>query len=168
MVLSWGREDLGWISGGSSLLCEWWGARTGCPERLWMPRPWRCSRPGWMGASAAWSSIKWGGWWSCLWWGGWSLMNLEVPSNPSYSMILWKFTQIISCTFVVKTCWAVSFPALQNMEDFSPKYCVQPIAVGQENLVLWDSTITKLYEKPQTKTVQQCGVVQLWKATEIS
>ena len=21
---------------------------TGCPERLWMPRPWRCSRPGWL------------------------------------------------------------------------------------------------------------------------
>jgi len=20
-----------------------------CPERLWMPHPWRCSRPGWMG-----------------------------------------------------------------------------------------------------------------------
>ena len=20
-----------------------------CPERLWMPYPWRCSRPGWMG-----------------------------------------------------------------------------------------------------------------------
>ena len=46
MVLSWGREDLGWMSRGSSLLWEWWGARTGCPERLWMPHPWRCSRPG--------------------------------------------------------------------------------------------------------------------------
>ena len=34
-------------------------------ERLWMPRPWRCSRPGWMGPWAAWSSIKWGGWWPC-------------------------------------------------------------------------------------------------------
>jgi len=22
---------------------------TGHPEKLWMPRPWRCSRPGWMG-----------------------------------------------------------------------------------------------------------------------
>jgi len=45
----WKREDLGWISGGSSLLWEWWGAGTGCPEKLWMPRPWRCSRAGWMG-----------------------------------------------------------------------------------------------------------------------
>jgi len=28
-------------------------------------RPWRCSRPGWMGPWATWSS-KWGGWWPCL------------------------------------------------------------------------------------------------------
>jgi len=41
----------------SSLLWEWWGAGTGCPERLWMPRPWRCSRPGWMGPWAAWSIL---------------------------------------------------------------------------------------------------------------
>jgi len=31
------------------------GAGTGCPEKLWMPHPWRCSRPGWMGPWAAWS-----------------------------------------------------------------------------------------------------------------
>jgi len=49
MVLSWRKEVLGWMSGGSSLLWEWWGAGTGCPERLWMPHPWRCSRPGWIG-----------------------------------------------------------------------------------------------------------------------
>jgi len=23
------------------------------PEKLWMPQPWRCSRPGWMGPWAA-------------------------------------------------------------------------------------------------------------------
>jgi len=58
-----------------------------CPERLWMPRPWRCSRPGWMGPWAAWSSIKCGVWQPCLQQGGWSLMILEVPSNLSHSMI---------------------------------------------------------------------------------
>ena len=21
---------------------------TGCPEKLWLPPPWQCSRPGWM------------------------------------------------------------------------------------------------------------------------
>uniref|UniRef100_A0A8C2T0S5 Elastin n=1 Tax=Coturnix japonica TaxID=93934 RepID=A0A8C2T0S5_COTJA len=41
--------DLGWMLGGSSSLGEWLGPGTGCPGRLWMPRPWRCSRPGWMG-----------------------------------------------------------------------------------------------------------------------
>ena len=59
-----------------------------CPERLWMPHPWRCSRPGWMGPWAAWSSIKCGGWWPCLWQGGWSFMILEVPSSPGHSVIL--------------------------------------------------------------------------------
>ena len=73
----------------SSLLWEWWGAGTGCPDRLWMHHPWRCSRPGWMGPWAAWSSIKCGGWQPCLWQGSWSLMILRVPSNPSHSVILW-------------------------------------------------------------------------------
>jgi len=29
---------------------------TGCPEKLWMPPPWKCSSPGWMELWAAWSS----------------------------------------------------------------------------------------------------------------
>ena len=28
----------------------------GCPRRLWMPHPWRHSRPGWMWLWAAWSA----------------------------------------------------------------------------------------------------------------
>ena len=55
-----------------------------CQERLWMPHPWRCSRPDWMGPWAAWSSIKCGGWWLCTWQGGWRFMILEVPSNPGH------------------------------------------------------------------------------------
>jgi len=62
----------------------------GCPQRLWMPCPWRCSRPDWMGPWAAWPSIKRGGWWPCLWQGGLSLMILEVPSNLGHSVILWN------------------------------------------------------------------------------
>jgi len=34
---------------------------TGCPRRLWMPHPWRHSRPGWMWLWAAWSA----GWRPC-------------------------------------------------------------------------------------------------------
>ena len=94
MVLNWRRGDSGWISGGSSLLWEWQGAGTGCPERLWMPHLWRCSKPGWMGPWAAWSSITCGGWWPCLWQGGWRFMIHEVSSNPSHSVILWKYRSI--------------------------------------------------------------------------
>jgi len=36
-----------------------------------------------------WSSIRYGSWWPCMRQRGWSLMILEVPSNPSHSMILW-------------------------------------------------------------------------------
>ena len=59
-----------------------------CPGRLWMPRPWRCSRPDWMGPWAAWSSIRWDGWWLFMWQGGSRSMILEVPSNPGNSVIL--------------------------------------------------------------------------------
>ena len=49
-----------------------------------------------------WSSIN--GWWPCLWQGGWSLMILEVPSNPSHSMILWnmrvKWNYLVYSLFV--------------------------------------------------------------------
>jgi len=70
---------------------------TGCPERLWMPRPWRCSRPGWMGPWAAWSSITCGGWWPCLGWWGSSLMILEIPSNLGHSVILLFFGFFQTC-----------------------------------------------------------------------
>ena len=52
---------------------------------LWMPHPWRCSKPGWMGPWAAWSGIRYGGWQSCLQQGGWSC---DGPSNPNHSVIL--------------------------------------------------------------------------------
>jgi len=78
-----------WMSGGSPLLWEWWGAGTGCSEKLWMSCPWRCSRPGWMGPWAAWSSIRCGSWWPWLWWGGgWIFMILQVPSNLGHSAFL--------------------------------------------------------------------------------
>ena len=56
---------------------------------MWMPHPWGCSKPAWTGPWAAWSSTD--SWQSCMWQRGWSLMILEVPSNPSYSMVLWFY-----------------------------------------------------------------------------
>ena len=82
-------EQLGCISGGSSSQREWWGAGTaaqggcGCPVH-----PWRCSRPGWMGAWAAWSSIWYGGWWPCLQQGVGALWSLR--SLPTQA-ILWFY-----------------------------------------------------------------------------
>jgi len=62
------------------------------PEQDWQMVSCGCPVPGGVqgqGPWAAWSSIKWGGLWLCLQQGDWSLMNLEVTSNPSHSMILW-------------------------------------------------------------------------------
>ena len=40
----------------------------GLPRKLWLPPPWQCSRPGWMGLWAAWSSGRC----PCSWQGGWN------------------------------------------------------------------------------------------------
>ena len=71
-----------------------------------LPCPWRCSRPGWMGPWAAWSSIKCGGWWPCLWQGCWSFVILEVPSNPSRSVNLW-FSFSLKQSFLQPLCFIV-------------------------------------------------------------
>jgi len=66
---------------------RWWNTGTGCPEKLWMPPPWKCSRPGWMELWATWSSGRCPCWWQ---W-GWNQMSFKVPSNPYHSMILWFY-----------------------------------------------------------------------------
>ena len=91
MALTWRREDLGWISGVSFLLWEWWGAGTAAQRGCGCPvHPWRCSRPGWMGPWAAWSGIKCGGWWPCLWQGGVELHDPWGPfqSKPFYDSMI--------------------------------------------------------------------------------
>jgi len=52
---------------------------TGCPRRLWMPHPWRHSRPGWMWLWAACS----GGWQPCMKQGvetGWCLRSSSTQA----------------------------------------------------------------------------------------
>jgi len=39
-----------------------------CPEKLWMPHPWRHSVPGWMEPYAAWASS----WQPCPWQKSWN------------------------------------------------------------------------------------------------
>ena len=67
-----------------------------CPERLWMPRPslevFKARLDGALG------SLGWDEMWRLAALhaaGGWSFMILEVPSNPSHSMIL-QFIQMFT------------------------------------------------------------------------
>ena len=69
----------------NSLLWGWWGPGTGCPEKLWLPPPWQCSRPGWTGLWPTWS----GGKCPCPWQGGCNEMICEVAPEPNHSVILW-------------------------------------------------------------------------------
>jgi len=67
------------MSGGSFSLRVWWDTVTGCPRRLWMPHPWRHSRPGWMEPRAACGRTL-------------ELSDLWGPSQPKpfyVGMILW-------------------------------------------------------------------------------
>jgi len=56
------------------ILWGWWGRGTGCPEKLWLPPPWQCSRPRWTGLWATWA----GGRGLCPWQGGWNKMIFKV------------------------------------------------------------------------------------------
>jgi len=63
----------------------------------------------WMSMGAIFSSSWHSGWQPCLWQGDWNLMILEVPSNPSHSMILLFYEYCKSAHYQVKLntqpCW---------------------------------------------------------------
>lgn len=60
----------------------------GADGKLWVPHPWKCRRPGWMGLWAAWSS----GICPCPWQGGlsrWSLRSFPYkPNFHSWAVVL--------------------------------------------------------------------------------
>ena len=93
MVLNLKRGDLDQMSGGNFSLREWWGVGIGYPEKLQMPSPWRCSRSGWMGSLATWSSTWHSGWQPCPWQGSWNQIIFQVSSNPA---ILWFYAHLIA------------------------------------------------------------------------
>ena len=75
---------------GEVLYCESGEVLNSCPERLWMPRPslevFKARLDGALG------SLGWYSMWRLVALpvgGGWSFMVLEVPSNPTHSVILW-------------------------------------------------------------------------------
>ena len=68
----------------------WLDTATGCPEKLWLPPPWKCSRLAWMGLWATWSSRRC----PCPWQGGVGLDDLQrcLPNQT----ILWFYDSIPS------------------------------------------------------------------------
>jgi len=71
-----------------------------CPEKLWVPHPWSCSRPGWMGPWAAWAAG-----WHCPWQGvgtGWALRFLPIqPFCDSVVLQIWKIHhQVLSRVYL--------------------------------------------------------------------
>ena len=135
------------MSGGSFLLREWWGAGTGCPERLWILHPWMCPRPGWMGPWAIWSST-----WSnaCnpahgrgvgTWWSLWSLPTQVIlwylclfHLAPTCSIVLWskKIREFFSSlkgkdiiNFLRKRFNSVSLPLLGKIKVLLSFNCFQ-------------------------------------------
>jgi len=85
MVLNWDRGGFSWILGGSFSHGGWWHTGTGCPRRLWMPHPWKHSRPRWMWLWAGWSS----GWWPCTQQGAetrWSLWSFSTRAILWFSL----------------------------------------------------------------------------------
>jgi len=68
-----------------------------CPEKLWVPHPWRYSGPGWLDEALG----------SLMWWAaalpmaeGWGWMGFKAPSKPNHFMIL-HLTSTIK-TFLAK------------------------------------------------------------------
>ena len=78
------RADLDEILGRNSSPWGWWNTGPGCLEKLWLPPPWQCLRPGRTGLWASWA----GGSVPCPWQGGWNGMICKVPSYPNGSRIL--------------------------------------------------------------------------------
>ena len=82
-----------------------WGTGTGCPEKLWVPRPWKCSRPVWVGPWAPWA----GGVQPCLWEGRLKLENLHGPVqlNLCYNNLAMGSAPFISYLWfcVVRATW---------------------------------------------------------------
>lgn len=113
VVIKWGRMGFKLKEGRFRLdigkqfpMWGWWGTKTGCPEKLWMPHPWKCSNHVWMGLWATWSSWRC----PCPWQAGWNHMMLKVPPNSSHSMNLWlKTIKTLRTSNLIK-----HLPVLQN------------------------------------------------------
>lgn len=113
IILNWKRADLNRRLGGNFWQWEWWDTGTGCPGKLCMPPPWRCSGMGWTGPWAAWFSKRWGGGRG----GCWNQIIFRVSSNPGYFMIIFMYSRLVASHILgERDCfWLVRNPARQNI-----------------------------------------------------
>lgn len=70
---------------------------TACPEELWLLCPWKCSEPGWMELSSAWSSGR------CLY--SWQEVGMGclALSNTNHPVIPWFLLDLNHCNHLVIT-----------------------------------------------------------------
>lgn len=82
----------------------WWNTGTGCPERWWIPLPWKHLRSDWTGSWV--TSSSWRGPYSLQ--GNWADLS-KILSNPNYSILLcvYKYICIYVHTWIHRHLWAV-------------------------------------------------------------
>jgi len=133
---------------------------TRCPRRLWMPHPWRHSRPGWMWLWAAWSA----GWRPCTQQGvetRWSLWSFSTQA------ILWSYDSMIDYgLWVTSTCDCCHLNTRAELSTFLYMVCcnrkvsflllLQSPAMGKENM---GNRVFKSY----THTSSHCIIItKIW------
>lgn len=106
-----------------SLLRGQWGTSTSYPEKLWMLRLWRDSRPGRIGLWAAWSGVG----------TGWSLGSL-----PTDAMLWFCDLEALSLTLC---CWQ-SHTVLMQKTSRSDKIRTDPWLIQFASLLVAISTLT--------------------------
>ena len=97
-----------------------------------MPPPWQCSRPGWTGLWAAWSSGRH----PCPRQRGWNKMICKVPSSLHCSMI-WH----VPSSPAAPCCWRL--PTAQTHADV----CEPPLGAGLAKWIKFEVKSTILFHK---------------------
>ena len=116
-----------------SLIREWRGTGTGCPGKLWVPRPWRCSRQGWMGPWAAWAGEGQPA-------HGWNWIGFKVPSNPTIP-------------------WFYEMPDSYRRGEQSILSLAGGFCKESPKIVFWHNWCLQQWQRDTTLVGQQCFVL---------
>jgi len=138
MVLNWDRGGLGWILGGIFSPRGWWCSGTGCPRRLWMPHPWRHSRPSMRIAEGLKLDDHCGPFQprSCYDW-------FYVAQKKSWKLLSWGL--VTDLQWMVSTSW----------------YCLGAVTL-QGNKMVFSFTVVWGWGEMMTPTSVQSGGPLLW------